>query len=454
MSVPNAAELFAAHVAGVRYEDILRAAIERAKVFILDSLGVGIAGSTAPGRSEILAAARRWGAGEEGSLWGGGGKLPAPAAAMLNAFQMHCQEYDCVCEPAVLHPMATLLPAALAYAEREGGISGMQLLAAVTVGVDVSGWIGIASTQPLRFFRPATAGGFGAAAAVARLAGLDTTGIVRAFGLLYAQTSGTMQAHVEASPALPLQVGFNSRAALQAVDLALTGLPGPRGSIDGPFGYLPLMEGGYTLDRVHAELGRTWLVAGLAHKPYPAGRATHGAIEGVAVLRERHGFIADDVAEIVVTVPPLTGQLISRPDVPAPLPNYARLCTAFVVAKVLQHGQLDLSHYRGSELTDARTHELASTVRVETDSNPDPNALVPQHLVVTLRDGRELHWACDSMLASAERPLTREQHLAKFRRCCAFADRPWQDAEIDELIACVDRLETLADVRVLTKILG
>jgi hypothetical protein len=74
--------------------------------------------------------------------------------------------------------------------------------------------------------------------------------------------------------------------------------------------------------------------------------------------------------------------------------------------------------------------------------------------VVTLRDGRELHWACDSMLASAERPLTREQHLAKFRRCCAFADRPWQDAEIDELIACVDRLETLADVRVLTKILG
>jgi aconitate decarboxylase len=454
MSVPNAAELFAAHVAGVCYEDIPHIAIERAKVFIVDSFGVGIAGSTAPGRSEVLAAARRWGVGEEVSLWGGGGKLPAPVAAMLNAFQMHCQEYDCVCEPAVLHPMATLLPAALAYAEREGGISGKQLLAAVAVGVDVSGWIGIASTQPLRFFRPATAGGFGAAAAVARLAGLDTPGIVRAFGLLYAQTSGTMQAHVEASPALPLQVGFNSRAALQAVDLAHAGLPGPRGSIDGPFGYLPLMEGGYTLDRVRAELGRTWLVAGLAHKPYPAGRATHGAIEGVAVLRERHGFATDDVAEIVLTVPPLTGQLISRPDVPDPLPNYARLCTAFVVAKVLQHGELHLSHYRGNELSDPRTHELAAIVRVQMDSNPDPNALVPQHLVVRLRDGRELHWSCKSMLASAERPLTREQHLAKFRRCCAFAGRPWQAAEADALIATVDRLETLDDVRVLTKLLG
>jgi aconitate decarboxylase len=453
MSEHNAAEMFAAHVAGTNFENVPTAAIERAKVFILDSLGVGIAGSTAPGRAEILSAARRWGSGEEVTLWGGGGRLPAPAAAMLNAFQMHCQEFDCVCEPAVLHPMATLLPAALAYAERTGGVSGKALLTAVTVGVDVAGWIGIASTQALRFFRPATAGGFGAAAAVARLAEFDTDSIVRTFGLQYAQTSGTMQAHIEATPVLPLQVGFNSRAALQAVDLASTGLAAPRGSIDGRFGYLPLMEGGYTLDEVRANLGRVWLVAGLAHKPFPAGRATHGAIEGVMVLRDRHGFTADDVAEIVATVPPLTGQLISRPDLPDPLPNYARLCTGFVVAKVLQFGTLDLSHYRGEALRDPRTHELASRIRVESDTNPDPNALVPQDVVVRLRDGPVLEWHCDSMLASEQRPLTRDLHLAKFRRCCAFAERPWDDERIERLIETVDRLEAMADVRELTSLL-
>ena len=168
-----------------------------------------------------------------------------PSASLQNAFQIHCQEFDCVSEAAVLHPMATLLPAALAYAEREGGVSGADLLTAVAVGVDVSAWLGIASTQALRFFRPATAGGFGAAAAVARLARLDTDGVVRSFGIQYAQTSGTMQPHVEATPVLPMQVGFNSRAGLQSVDLAATGLAAPRGSIDGKFGYLPLMEGGY-----------------------------------------------------------------------------------------------------------------------------------------------------------------------------------------------------------------
>ena len=454
MAEPNAAELLAGHVARTRLEDLPAVAVARAKVFILDSLGVAIAGATAPGRDEVLSAARRWGTGSEATLWGGGGRLPAPQAAMVNAFQMHCQEFDCVCEPAVLHPMATLLPAALAFAERDGGVSGADLLVATAVGVDVSGWIGSSSTQPLRFFRPATAGGFGAAAAVARLAGLDEDGIVRAFGLQYAQTSGTMQAHIEASPVLPLQVGFNSRAALQSVDLAMTGLDAPRGSIDGPFGYLPLMEGGFDLTAMRAELGKTWLVAGLSHKPYPAGRATHGAIEGVMALREQHGFAPDDVAEIVVTVPPLTGRLISRPDVPDPLPNYARLCTGFVLAKVLQHGRLDLAHFRGDALRDPLTHRLAALVRVAADDNPDPNALVPQWLSVRLRNGRLLEWSCDAMLASATRPLTPQQHREKFRTCCTFAARPWSTAESDRLIDLVERLEDVADVNVLTRAIG
>ena len=449
----NAAERFAEHVAATRLADVPPAAVARAKVFILDSLGVAIAGSTAPGREQVLAAARRWGAGTEARLWGGGGSLPAPQAALVNAFQMHCQEFDCVCEPAVLHPMATLLPAALAFAEREGGVGGADLLVAVAVGVDVSGWIGASSTQPLRFFRPATAGGFGAAAATAKLAGLDADAIVRSFGLLYAQTSGTMQAHVEASPVLPLQVGFNSRAALQAVDLAATGLEAPRGSIDGVFGYLPLMEGGYDLEPMQAALGRSWLVEGLSHKPYPAGRATHGAIEGLMALRAQHGFAADDVDEIVVTVPPLTGRLISRPDIADPLPNYARLCTGFVLAKVLQHGALDLAHFRGDALRDPATHALAARVRVEADDNPDPNALVPQRLLVRLSDGTALDWRCEQMLASAARPLSPAQHLAKFRACCAFAARPWPDTGSDALIACVDTLETLPDLRHLIALL-
>jgi aconitate decarboxylase len=186
-------------------------------------------------------------------------------------------------------------------------------------------------------------------------------------------------------------------------------------------------------------------------RPRSNARTTHGAIEGVQVLSARHGFAAEDVEQITVTVPPLTGRLISRPDIADPLPNYARLCTAFVLGKVLQHGSLDLAHYRDGALMDLVTHDLAARVRVATDDDPDPNALVPQSLSIRLRDGRVLEWSCDSMLASVQRPLTHEQHLTKFRRCCEFAARRWSSAETDQLIEPVDRLETLADVRALTE---
>ena len=212
MNHTHASERFARHVLATRYEDLSTDAILQAKTFILDTIGVGIAGSSAAGASELLDVSAGWGEGAETCVGGHRKRVPASAAAFLNAFQAHCQEYDCLHEKAVLHAMATFLPAAMAYAERAGGISGCELIAAVDVGIDVSANLGLAAREGLRFFRPATAGGFGATAAVARLARFDLDVLCNAFGIQYGQTSGTMQPHVEGSIVLPMQVGFNARA--------------------------------------------------------------------------------------------------------------------------------------------------------------------------------------------------------------------------------------------------
>jgi len=98
-------------------------------------------------------------------VWGRGLRLSAPAAAFMNAWQMHNQEYDCLHEGAVVHAMATVLPAALAAAEQRGGVSGAELIAAIAVGTDIAAGLGLASRAGFCFFRPGTAGGFGATAA-------------------------------------------------------------------------------------------------------------------------------------------------------------------------------------------------------------------------------------------------------------------------------------------------
>lgn len=449
---PLLSERFAAHALGAQFTQLPADALAQAKVFILDTLGVGIAGSSAYGADALSAAAAGWGEGAEATVWGRRDRAPATAAAMANAFQVHCQEYDCVHEGAVLHPMATALPAALAYAERVGGISGRDLIMACAVGVDVSAGLGIASRSAMRFFRPATAGGFGATAAVGRLMGLSEARLIDAFGVQYAQTSGTLQAHVEGSAALPLQVGFNSRAALQSCDLAAAGMPGMRDVFEGPYGYLRLFEGEWDLGEVIAGLGSRWLIAEMSHKPYPAGRATHGGVEGL--MRLMQGVTPDQVERVEITGPPVTARLCARPDLPDPTPNYARLCMAFIAAKVMLHGEIDLKHYRGGELTDAATHDLARKVTMRSDGGSNPNALVPIDVVLTLKNGEERRWHCDQMLASPSRRLTREQHLTKFRRCWDFAHAPLPESAREALIAMVDELETLPDIRAMTALLA
>lgn len=444
----TAAARFAAHALETRFSDLPEAAVERAKVYVLDSLGVGIAGSSVEGGDGLLRVASGWG-NQAVPVWGRAVRLSAPAAAFMNAWQMHNQEYDCLHEGAVVHAMATVLPAALAAAELRGGVSGAELIAALAVGVDVAAGLGLASRSGFRFFRPGTAGGFGATAAAARVLGLDKRTLEAAFAWQLGQVSGTMQAHTEGSPILPAQLAFNARAALQSCELAKLGFAPTSAVFEGPYGYLSVFEGAFALEPILQSLGREWRIAQFSHKPFPAGRATHGGIEGVMALQAQHGFTAADVARVEIEAPPLIVRLVGRPLLPQSGASYARLCMAYAVAKVLQKGAVDLADYRGAALSDPVTHELAARVETRDDGNPDPNALAPQAVTVRLKNGRDFSWRCETMLANPARPLTHDQHLAKFRRCLDFAATTLSPGSGERLIETVSRLEELDDVRLL-----
>ena len=287
------------HVAATRFQDLPAAAVAAVKTFCLDTIGVSVAGTAARYAAEMRAAVDKWGDGDEATALGLRETLPASSAAMVNAFHAHNQEFDCVHEAAVVHPLTTIQSAALAVAERAGGVSGQALILALALGVDVAASIGMAAKTGLRFFRPATAGVFGATAAVGKLAGLDAVGLKNALGLAYAQNAGTMQSHVEGGPALALQMGFAAGAAVRAVDLARAGLPGPHDVLEGPFGYFRLYEGEWDLEPAWAELGTVWRITQVSHKPFPTGRGgarragRHSATAGRAWLAGRRRHPAD-----------------------------------------------------------------------------------------------------------------------------------------------------------------
>ena len=434
------------HVISTRFEDLSAPAVAAVKRFCLDTIGVSVAGTTARYAAEVRAAVGQWGSGEEATVLGVGDRLPAGAAAMVNAFHAHNQEFDCGHEAAVVHPLTTIQSAALAHAERAGGVSGGALILALALGVDVAASIGMAAKTGLRFFRPATAGVFGATAAVGKLAGLDDVRLKNALGLAYAQNAGTMQSHIEGGPALALQMGFAAGAAVRAADLARAGLPGPHDVSGGSVRLLPtvrLYEGEWDLQPVWAELGTVWRITQVSHKPFPTGRAAHGGLDGILQLRAAHGLQADNVARLTLAAPPLIHQLVGRPARPGMDVTYARLCFQYVGALALLQGGVDVADFSPERLADPRLHALAQRIELADDGNSDPNALAPQAVTAYLADGRTLRIDVPHTLGSPERPLSHEQHLAKFRRCWSCGARPLTEEAAERLINLVDGLEEL-----------
>ena len=431
------------HVVSTPYESLPPKAILATKTYILDSLGVALVGTLAPGVKEMQSVLRGWGGKEESTVLVLGGKLPSSSSAMLNSFLIHNQEFDCVHDRAVVHPLTVVLPVALAIAEAKGKVTGRELLTAVALGVDVSCSLGMASRSAMTHFRPGTAGAFGGVAAAGKLLGFGETELANAMGIVYSQISGTLQPHHEGAVLNSMQTGFNARAAVTAVSLAAEGIAGPVDVLEGRYGYFRLFEGEYSLDEVSADLGRVWQVERVGHKPYPCGRLAQGTVEAAIALRNSYGIHPEDVAECEATVPPLVHRLVGRPlDRSSPTAQYAKLSIPFVVATALIRGTVFVTDFQGDALRDPRVHEIARQVRVVRDPHiPDENVMYPAQLSVRLKSGAVHEMAVEQALGHPDNPLSREQHLAKFLRCWEAGAGHFPQANAQLLIDLVDRLE-------------
>lgn len=422
------------HALGCRWETLSPQARSKAAIFFEDTLCVGVAGCRAPYADAVLEAAGRWsGVGNARVLGRPGIRLTPPYAAFVNAFQIHAQEYDCVHEGAVAHPLATVLAALLSAAETRV-VTGEEMLTALTAGVDVVAALGIAVTTPLKFFRPATAGVFGSVAALARLRQLDRATTRNAFGHALAFAGGTMQAHVEGKPGLALQVGAAARSAVEAIDLAMLGVPAPKAPIEGPFGYARMFEDGFDAQRLLAELRRERIVE-LSWKPFPTGRAAQGAIVALQSMIENDGLTVANLCRWTYRAPPLIARLVGRRPVAGMEPPYARLCLPYLAAVTLRKGTVGLGDFDVTSLGDPVTLALAERFTVEVDTNQDQAAFVPALAEAELKDGTTIAVPVTRQLGAPDWPLSQAQHDAKADGCLAYGGLSGRAAELRAALA-------------------
>ncbi len=451
------AEVLAQHIVSRCYEDLPASVVETTKRLILDAFATIIGGSPCAWSRMLVMQALEWGGRPESTILPDGHRVPSPYAAWIHSTMIHSLEYDAIHEGCIVHALTAPFPAALAAAEVKGNVTGQDFIVAVALAVDLTCRIGLATQSAMTFYRGATCGGFGSAAAVAKLWGFERETLVNAFGIVYSQLSGTLQSHREGASVNTMQSGFGAKAGVIAATLARRGITGPREPFDGLFGYYRLYEGGsYEQADLLGELGARYEVLHMSQKPYPCGRLTHGAVELALALHGEYGFKPADIAHITVAASPFVQRLVARTANPLhPNPLDARLSLPFTVATALIRGKMDIEDAEGAALVDPVIHGLAQNVAVVVD--PDlapPNAPSPQRLELTLRSGERIVRQIDVLKGAPGRPLTWKETVDKFWTCWHHANPPTRESSGHEAVERLASLEHEADIGAIVGLLA
>ena len=219
----------------------------------------------------------------------------------MNGAFGHSLDFDDTHAAASLHPGAPVIPAALAAGEMVGA-SGADVLAGIVAGYEVV--LRIALALPAgdhydRGFHPtATCGAFGAAAAAARVFGLNAAGIENALGIALSQSSGSLQFLANGAWTKRFQVGWAAMAGLTAATLAREGFRGAAEALEGKLGFLRAYAPNPQPARVTQDLGHVFELMNTAVKPYPSCRYGHAGIDAVLALRAEYDLKPEEVERI------------------------------------------------------------------------------------------------------------------------------------------------------------
>ena len=121
------AEKLVTYISETNYDDLPKDVIDETKKFILDTLGVGLAGARESGCKEAVDLVKKWSSNNDGStIIYYGDRVSPPEAAFANSVMMHALDFDDTLDSSAMHAHVSSIPAALAIAEDKGKVSGKE----------------------------------------------------------------------------------------------------------------------------------------------------------------------------------------------------------------------------------------------------------------------------------------------------------------------------------------
>ena len=423
-------------------------ALSVAERSLLDAIGVTFAASALGERAEAFADIAREASSPGGASVIGFGFRAAPAmAAFANGAMAHALDYEDTFDPALVHPNAAVVPAALALAESRAGVAGSDLLRAIATGADLTCRLGLAiegRERPgmgTRFM----CGAFGATAAAGRLLGLSAEELVHAFALVMFQGSFNGEAMSYASSHMrAVREAFAAKAGIVAAMLAKAGVRAFDRPFEGQYGFFGLSADGYD-PAAFDGLGREFLGVEVSFKPWPSCRGTHAYVEAALALKAEHAFGAAAIERAETVVSPFFRSL-SEPPERKRRPQTAidaKFSIPYTLAVALHDGKVGLDAYRPDRLEDESLRALADRIDHRVEERWTTQEATRGILSLRLRDGRAFTRSIAAPLGHPDHPMSDRSLRAKFIENAGYARVPLAPGQAERIALRIERLQSL-----------
>lgn len=427
---------------GLEFDRLPADVVTKAKICILDVLGVAAGGFESENAKVALRTARSLSSPGAATVWMTGERIRAIDAVLPNSVAAHCILQDDWLQVSHSHIGAAVVPTALAMAEETGG-SGKDLIAAVVAGYDVEDRAGSLSVPAFtRGFRASSVYSyFGATTVAARMLKLDERRFSDALGCAGSMCGGVLQPWNDGSMEWSFQEAFGSRAGITAATLAKDGLVGSRTVFEGSHGVNRSFSGTNEGERAALDqIGTHFHIVDTCFKRFPTGGANQGSAAVAFAMREKFSIDYRRIRRVDIEVPRTgTHERMNYAGIgysgPFETVDQCLISKILAVAIILKTGDMTIDLVRREQ----RDSDLLALCRKTRLREADGMNGWQLRMEIELDDGTVLRGGGDDIDLS-HLYLTWPRAASKFR---ALAGPAFGEARCNRIVELIARLETL-----------
>ncbi len=444
----NKTEEFLARIYEVKQKPIPQNVMERAKLALLDYIGVTVAGLKEQREKIDSLVAGFCDHGGEIRPVGMSETMSITNAAFLNGLNGHALDFDDGTNAGIIHLGSPIFSVLLPLAQKYH-FDGETLLRSAILGYEAS-FTMARTIQPvhkkLGYHATGTCGLLGIAVAVSEALNFSDKQARDAFSTAAVSATGTLKVLEDGSQLKPYNVAKTALLGLIATQMAQAGFDTPDDALSGTAGFLSQLYGTDDVELVSPLLGGTYAIEKAYIKPYAACRYTHPSIDIAKEMRKSHNIDPELIDRVQIRTYALAVKKHDHTDIKGAASAKMSIPYNFAVTYVL--GKTGMEAFTADALNDPQVRALTKKIVVEEDAQM--TAAFPEKTVATvalvLKDGSVLQGESVLPKGEPENPLSLDEVVEKFSALATYGGKTEKEiAQIVETVRHIeDRLDTLS----------